>query len=105
MPQPLLEAAREPFAAPAVIYALLLSRDDEATRSRQLQMLQGQIQPPLYQQVQKLAASADSLAAEARLPLVGLAVPALKTSSPQQYTQFRQVVDAAGRRRRPGRSV
>ena len=40
MPQPLLDAAREPFVAQAVIYALLLSRDDETTRTRQLQMLQ-----------------------------------------------------------------
>ena len=31
MSQPLVDAAREPFFAPAVIYALLLSRDDEAT--------------------------------------------------------------------------
>ena len=94
MPQPLLEAAREPFAARAVVYTLLLSQDDEATRSRQMQMLEGQIEPPLYQQVQKLVAAAESLAPEARLPLVGLAVPALKSSSPQQYAQFRQVVDA-----------
>ena len=57
MPQPLLDAAREPFAAQAVIYALLLSRDDEATRSRQLQLLQGQIEPPLYQETQQLAAA------------------------------------------------
>ena len=32
MPAPLLNAAREPFAAQAVIFALLLSRDDEAVR-------------------------------------------------------------------------
>ena len=82
MPQPLLDAAREPFAAQAVIYVLLLSRDDEATRSRQLQLLQGQIEPPLFQQTQQLAAVAQSLAAAARLPLVDLAIPALKRSSP-----------------------
>ncbi len=93
MPQPLLEAAREPFAARAVIYSLLLS-DDEAVRGRQMQTLQGQIEPPLLQQVQRLDAAVQSLAPEARLPLADLAVPALKNSSMQQYGQFRKVVEA-----------
>ena len=57
-------------------------------------MLQAQIEPPLYQQTQQLAAAAQSLSAAARLPLVDLAIPALKKSSPQQYAQFRQVVEA-----------
>ena len=94
MPPPLLNAAREPFAAQAVIFALLLSRDDEAVRARQLQMLQTQIEPPLYRQTQQLAAAAQSLPATARLPLVDLTIPAIKRSSPQQYAQFRQVVEA-----------
>jgi Zn-dependent protease with chaperone function len=93
MPPSLLEAAREPFAAPAVIFALLLSRDDEALRNRQLQMLQRQIAPSLYQETQRLMASAQSLAAAARLPLVDLAIPALKRSSAGQYAQFRNVVE------------
>ena len=94
MPPPLLDAAREPFAAQAVIFALLLSRDDEAVRTRQLQMLQAQIEPPLFRQTQQLAAAAQSLPATARLPLVDLTIPAIKRSSPQQYARFRQVVDA-----------
>ncbi len=94
MPQPLLDAAREPFVAQAVIYALLLSRDDEATRTRQLQLLQGQIEPPLYKEAQQLAATAQSLPVAARLSLVDLALPALKKSSPKQYGQLRQVVEA-----------
>ncbi len=94
MPQPLLDAAREPFAAPAVIFSLLLSREDEAVRQRQLQLLQGAIEPPLFQQVQQLAGLAQSLAAETRLPLVDLTVPALKRASAQQYAQFRRVVES-----------
>lgn len=93
-PQPLLDAAREPFVAQAVIYALLLSQDDEATRTRQLQLIQGQIEPPLYQETQQLVAMAQSVPVAVRLSLVDLAVPALKKSSPQQYGQFRQVVEA-----------
>ncbi len=94
MPPPLLTAAREPFSAPAVIFSLLLNRDDEAIRNRQLQMLQATIGPPLFQQVQQLAGPAQSLPAANRLPLVDLTVPALKNASPQQYGQFRRVVEA-----------
>ena len=93
MPPALLAAAREPFAARAVVYTLLLSRDDEATRSKQIDMLQTELEPPLFQQTQQLAALAQSLPAAARLPLVDLAVPALKSGSPQQYAQFRQTVE------------
>jgi hypothetical protein len=94
LPQPLLDAAREPFAAQAVIFSLLLSREDGAVRERQLQLLQGAIAAPLFREVQQLAGLAQSLAAESRLPLVDLTVPALKQASPQQYGQFRRAVEA-----------
>ncbi len=93
LPPSLLAAAREPLAAQALIYALLLSRDDEATRARQLQLLEAQIGPPLYQQTQQLAAAVQSVSAAAALPLVDLSIPALKKSSPQQYVQFRPIVE------------
>ena len=94
MPQPLLAAAREPWSAQALVYALLLSRDDEATRARQFELLQQQIEAPLSRQTQQLAATALSLEPGARLPLVDLAVPSLKKASPQQYARFREVVEA-----------
>ena len=94
MPQPLLDAAREPFAAQAVVFALLLSRDDEATRTKQWQFLQQQVESPLYQQTQRLAPAALSLPAAARLPVVDLTTAAIKRSSPQQYAKFRQAVEA-----------
>jgi hypothetical protein len=93
MPPLLLNAAREPFAAQAVVFALLMS-DDVAVRTKQLEMLQSSIEQPLFRQTQQLAAAAQSLAATARLPLVDLSVPALKRSSAQQYARFRQVVNA-----------
>ena len=93
MPEPLTNAAREPFAARAVVFSLLLSRDDAATRTRQLELLQSQIEPPLYQQTMQLADAAQNLRSEARLPLVDMTIPALKRISPAQYAQFRQVVE------------
>jgi Zn-dependent protease with chaperone function len=94
MPAPLLAAAREPFVAQAVVLALLLSRDDDAVRERQIQMLQSQVDAPLVRQTQQLVAATQSLAATARLPLVDMTIPAIKRSSPQQYARFRQVVEA-----------
>jgi hypothetical protein len=76
-----------------VIYALLLS-DEEATQARQWQILQGQVEPPLIQETQRLAGQIEGLAPEGRLPLADLAMPALKRSSPQQYAAFRQAVEA-----------
>ena len=105
IPEPLRAASREPFCAQALIYALLLSSDDEAMRSRQLHCLEGQVSPPSYQLVQKLMTAAQSLATVARLPLVDLSMPALKEFSVEQYAQFRHVIDALIQRRRQGRSV
>jgi Zn-dependent protease with chaperone function len=96
MPPLLLHAAREPLTAQAVIYALLLSQDDDAARGRQLGLLQSQLSPHLYQQVQQLAAVTQCLVTATRLPLVDLTVPALKKCSPQQYVQFRQIMEAVG---------
>ncbi len=93
IPQTLLAAAREPFTARAVVYLLLLSRDDKATWTRQAQLLEAQLEPALYQQMQQLAAAVLDLPAAARLPLVELTTPALRTCSPQQYGEFRAVVE------------
>jgi Zn-dependent protease with chaperone function len=94
LPPALLAAAREPFTAQALICALLLSRGDETVRARQLQLLQTQSAPPLWQQTQLLQALVRPLSEAAALPLVNLSIPALKKSSPQQYVRFRQVVEA-----------
>jgi Zn-dependent protease with chaperone function len=94
LPPVLLTAAREPFAAQAVIFVMLLSRDDDAVRTKQLQLLQSQIEQPLYQQMERLAGPVQSLPPTARLPLVDLSMPAIKRSSPQQYARFRQIVNA-----------
>jgi Zn-dependent protease with chaperone function len=94
IPPMLLTAAREPSVARAVVYALLLSRDDLAARTQQLALLQRAIEPALYRETLQLAAVAQELAAASRLPVVDLAVPALKRASPQQYAEFRRNVEA-----------
>ncbi len=94
LPAPLLFAAREPMTAQAVVLALLLSREDEATRAKQLELLDEGVAAPIAAETRRLAGPAASLAAGARLPLVGLAVPAIRRSSPAQYARFRKTVDA-----------
>jgi Zn-dependent protease with chaperone function len=94
MPEPLTAAARDPFTARLVVFTLLLSRDDPAVRGRQREFLQTQLDPPAYRLVEQLAGPAEGLAPEGRLPLADLTVPALKRLSPQQYAEFRRVIEA-----------
>jgi len=93
MPQPLRAATGEPYSARAVIYAVLLDRGEEI-RQKQLQILQGRIEQPSYRQTTQMMPLVDRLSEEARLPLVHLALPALKGLSPAQYASFRENVQA-----------
>ena len=94
LPAVVVQAVREPYAARGVVFALLLSREDEATRNRQWQLLQAQVEPPLVRVVQQLSGPLDQLPAENRLPVVDMTIPALKRLSPAQYQAFRQIVEA-----------
>ena len=93
MPPPLLDAAREPFVAQALIYAMLLTRVEGESRTGQLEFLRRQIDDAVYRHTLQLAASLQTLPADALLPLVELTIPALKKFSPQQYGRFRQAVE------------
>ena len=94
LPALVVQAVREPYSARGVIFALLLSREDEATRNRQWQLLQASAEPPLVRVVQQLSAPLDQLPAENRLSVVDMTIPALKRLSPAQYQAFRQIVEA-----------
>jgi hypothetical protein len=93
VPPVLTQSVREPFSAQAVIYALLLSRDEDAVRAKQMKCLQDSIVPPQLREVESMAALVQSIPETTRLPLVDLAIPALKQCSVQQYTQFRNIVE------------
>ena len=94
MPTALLDAVREPYVAQAVIYAVLLSRSNPATKAKQMEVLQARIEPPLFQHVRQLSGLCDSSPPEDRLPLAALAIPSLKRASANQYVQLRETVDA-----------
>jgi len=92
-PKPLAAAAAEPYAARAVVYAILLSREEDVRKS-QLASLKGRAEDLSYRETLKLAPLVDALPDEARLPLVDRTFPALKGLSPKQYDEFRANVEA-----------
>jgi Zn-dependent protease with chaperone function/uncharacterized tellurite resistance protein B-like protein len=87
LPTSLDLAAREPISAVALIYALLLSRD-EAMRQRQLAELNALADPVIVQQSTQLFAAVANTKSDARLPLAALTMTALRRLSPAQYEQF-----------------
>ncbi|WP_308366545.1 MULTISPECIES: M48 family metallopeptidase [unclassified Microbulbifer] len=89
VPGALQQAARDPFAARALVYHLLLHRD-EAQRQAQQQLLQKIAHPAVVREMHKLQPQLQSLPATARLPLLDLCVPALKALAPQQYQVFKR---------------
>ena len=84
-------AVHDPSAARAVVLALLTSREPEV-RQRQLQQLAG-ADDLLLRETQELAPLLESSPREIRLPLLDLALPALRRLSPAQYQAFMKHVD------------
>jgi Zn-dependent protease with chaperone function len=88
LPEPLERAARETFGATALVYALLLSRD-AAVQSRQWTHLKCELGEGTLTETQRLFGNVTALPAPMRLPLIDLAVPALRQLSASQYVQFK----------------
>jgi Zn-dependent protease with chaperone function len=84
-------AARSPVGARALIYSLLLSRD-EPTRAGQLDVLGQKLEAALLGQIDDLLPEVRSLDPRTKLPLVGLTLPALRHLDPADYQQFAEVV-------------
>lgn len=85
-------AARNGFGARAVVYGLLLDPGKDI-RAKQLSVLEKEADPEVRQELMRLLPALDGLLAEIRLPLVDLAMPALKSLSPDQYGAFKRTVD------------
>jgi Zn-dependent protease with chaperone function len=91
IPDPLRQAAEEPFSARALVYALLLDRDP-LIRDRQLSRLKAEAEPADYEETMRLSRLVIDLNDAAHLPMVDIAMPALRRMSPRQYETFRQQV-------------
>ncbi len=93
LPESVVEATRETFGARAVVYALLLNAENEV-REKQLAHLRNRGDASSFGSLMKLTPAIGVLGPEARLPLVDLALPALRQLSPKQYDAFIQDVVA-----------
>ena len=93
LPSRLTARVREPASARIIIFALLLSHDSE-TRRAQFQLL-NESKDPLVSSEATLEASTliDRCPPEALLPLIDLALPALRSLSPSQYQEFTELVE------------
>ncbi|NOZ41441.1 MAG: M48 family metallopeptidase [Planctomycetes bacterium] len=87
LPLSIVEAVHDPYGARAVIFALLLDKDD-AVRSVQMQALTDITTPDIVKLTQQLAPAVRQLDARVRLPLVDMSLPALRAMAKSQYLEF-----------------
>ncbi len=91
LPPVLVQAAHQPASASALACLLLLdARPEQATQQRAL--IAEKADPAVMQALQALLADAGAIRPDARLPLLSLALPALRQLSPAQYTSLREVL-------------
>jgi Zn-dependent protease with chaperone function len=92
LPENLRAAARDPIAATALIYALLLA-DDENLRAQQLAEIARRATSPVAGQAAALHPDVAAVAQRARLPLVNLALGALRNLTPAQFKTFADTLE------------
>ena len=88
LPPAVADAAREPYGARAVIYALLIDREDEP-RNRQLEQLARFGEAGIDSETRRLLLEIEPLEARYRLPLIDIALPSLCALSADQYQAFK----------------
>ena len=93
LPARLLTAARSPAEAPILLYGLLLDPDDEATQRRQLAFIASRAGGDALRILQDLDTSLRELGPEQKLPLLQLALPALKSLEPTALSPFFATLD------------
>jgi hypothetical protein len=91
LPDSVIAATHEPLDAVALIYAMLLS-DDDTKSATQLAELAKRINPAICQKTVALFPDVTKAAAHAHLPMVNLALGALRHLTAEQYTQFSQTL-------------
>ncbi|MGF6919667.1 M48 family metallopeptidase [Paraburkholderia sp. 40] len=92
MPDALRVAAEEPFSARALVCALLLDPLEDL-RELQLAQLKAGAEPQDFAETLRLVAPVRALPDTHRLPLLDLALPALRQMSHRQHQAFRAQVE------------
>ena len=93
LPIAIKDAAREPYAARAIIYSLVLD-EGQVVRDSQLAYLKLNAEADIFVLTQKLSLGLLGLDTKFRLPLIDIAIPALKQLSLNQYQAFRDNLTA-----------
>ena len=91
IPEQLKQLAQEPLGASALVYALLLDQD-AAICEQQLAYIQAANVQGLLLQCQQIQQVVAALDKSLRLPLLELAMPALKLMSAEQYKTFKKTL-------------
>jgi Zn-dependent protease with chaperone function len=87
LPRTLAEQVRDPLGAQATVFALVLDPSDDVARV-QLTLLGQHVHPAVLRQMRTLVPEVRKLAPHERLPLVELAVPALRQMTRAQLRDF-----------------
>lgn len=93
VPESLQAATRDPLGAHALLCAFLLA-DDAAVREKQLAALGRTTSMGVREETLRIWPETKGIPANARVPLVDLALPALRRLSTAQFEQFRTAVNA-----------
>lgn len=92
LPSNVKAAAREPLDATALVYAMLLSCDDDL-RSQQLAEIVNRVSNSVSEKSAALFPDVSKFAAHAHLPMINLALGTLKQLTCEQYEKFSQTLD------------
>jgi Zn-dependent protease with chaperone function/uncharacterized tellurite resistance protein B-like protein len=87
LPENVKAATREPLDSVALIYTMLLS-PDATTRATQLAELAKRITPEIYGKTVALFPDVSTAVAHAHLPMVNIALGALRQLTAEQFAQF-----------------
>lgn len=93
MPPALQSAARDPLGAASLVYAFLLA-DDASLRARQFDDLSHATSASVRDETLRIWPDVQGIPSQARIPLIDLALPALRRLSLPQFEQFRTAVNA-----------
>ncbi|MCK6457763.1 MAG: M48 family metallopeptidase [Phycisphaerae bacterium] len=92
IPLEIRDAAAQPLSATAIVYCMLMNAEPDA-RARQKQLVREQVDRPVRQEMVRLFAAARRLDPRMRLPVVELAVSALRGTSPAQCERLLEIID------------
>ncbi len=91
IPETVQTAARDSLGASALVYALLIGSDPEL-RKKQLELLAKNTSEGVREETERLLPEVGSVALHAKMPLVDLALPALRNLSAGQYEEFTNAI-------------